>query len=125
MPCSSCSQIECSLLSTNPSPALILREESPLICYLAVGSKQVHKQRENRFADPAWLTKKIGYLLEIARSPLGIFSNNAEQSSPSEEREESKEVQESKGKGIFSIGGQTGEDYLRHLTEGLKSRVRH
>ena len=38
-------------LSTNPSPALPLREESPLICYLTVGSKQVHKQKENRLAD--------------------------------------------------------------------------
>ena len=45
-------------LSTNPSPALPLREESPLICYLTVGSKQVHKQKENRLADSAWLTKK-------------------------------------------------------------------
>ena len=63
MSCSSCSQIERSLLfffflSTNPSPALLLREESPLICYLTVGSKQVHKQKENRLADSAWLTKK-------------------------------------------------------------------
>ena len=45
-------------LSTNPSPALPLREESPLICYLTVGSKQVHKQKENRLADSAWLTRK-------------------------------------------------------------------
>ena len=45
-------------VSTNPSPALPLREESPLICYLTVGSKQVHKQKENRLADSAWLTKK-------------------------------------------------------------------
>ena len=34
-------------------------------------------------------------------SPLGIFLSNDKQSLPSEEREESKEVQESKGKGIF------------------------
>ena len=111
IPCSrsSCSQIEPPLpffwLSTNLSPALILREEGPLICYLTIGSKQVHKQKENRFADQAWLTKKKSsgsrYVLEIARSPLGIFSSNDKQSSPSEEREESKKVQESKGKGIF------------------------
>ena len=46
------------LISTNPSPALLLREESSLVCYLTVGPKQVHKQKENRFADPARLTKK-------------------------------------------------------------------
>ena len=60
--CCSCRQIERSLLfiflSVNPPPALLWREESSLICYLAVGSKQVHKQKENRFADPARLTKK-------------------------------------------------------------------
>ena len=82
MPCSSCSQIERSLLffcflSTNPSPALLLREESPLICYLTVGSKQVHKQKENRLADSEWLTKKIKPWFrirqEIARSPPWHF----------------------------------------------------
>ena len=41
-----------------------------------------------------------GYVLEIARSPFGIFSSNDKQPSPSEELEESKELQESKGKGI-------------------------
>ena len=60
------------------------------------------------------------YVLEKARSPLGIFSSNDKQSSPSEEREESKEVQESKGKGIFLVGGQTGEDCLPYLTDCLK-----
>ena len=66
-------------------------------------------------------------ILEIARSPLGIFSCNDKQSSPSEEREGSKEVQESKGNGIFLVGGHTGEDCLpyMYLTDGLKSRVRH
>ena len=46
-----------------------------------------------------------------ARSPLGIFSSNDKQSSPSEEREESNEVQESKlkVKAFFLIGGQTGK----------------
>ena len=34
-------------------------------------------------------------------NPLAFFSSNDKQSSPSEEREESKEVQESKRKGIF------------------------
>ena len=66
-----------------------------------------------------------GYVSEIARSPFGIFSSNDKQPSPSEELEESKEVQESKGKGIFLVGGQTGEDCLPYLTDGLKSRVRH
>ena len=116
-------------LSVNPPRAVHLREESSLICYLAVGSKQVHKQKENRFADPARLTKKkssgSGYVLEIARSPFGIFSSNDKKPSPSEELEESKEVQESKGKGVFFVGGQTGEDCLPYLTDGLKSRVRH
>ena len=56
-----------------------------------------------------------GYVLETARSPLGILSSNDKQSSPSEEREESKEVQESKG---------TCEDCFPYLTDGLKSRVR-
>ena len=37
-----------------------------------------------------------------------------------------KKVQESKGKGIFFlVGGQTGEDCLPYLTDGLKSRFRH
>ena len=134
MPCSSCRQNERSLpffslsLSTNPSPALLLREESSLICYLTVGSKQVHKQKEIRFADPARLTKKSsgsGYVLEVARSPFGIFCSNNKQPSPSEELEESKEVQESKGKGSFLVGGPTGEDCLPYLTDGFKSRVRH
>ena len=54
-----------------------------------------------------------------------MISNN-KQSSPSEEREESKEVQESKGKGFFIlVGGQTGEDCLPYLTNGLKSSVPH
>ena len=108
MPCSSCRHIERSPLfffSTNSSPALLLREESSLICYLTIGSKRVHKQKENRFADPASLTKKAlhgsGYVLEIARSPFGIFSSNDKQPSPSEELEESKQLQESKGKVIF------------------------
>ena len=90
--------------STYPSPALPLREESSLICYLTVESKQVHKQKENRFADPTRLTKKSsgsGCVFEIARSSFGIFSSNDKQPSPSEELEESKEVQEIKGKGIF------------------------
>ena len=30
---------------------LLLREEGHLICYMTVGPKQVHKQKENRFAD--------------------------------------------------------------------------
>ena len=93
-------------LSTNSPSALLLREESSLICYLTVGSKQVHKHTENRFADPARLTKKkssgSGYVLEIARSPFGIFSSNDKKPSPSEELGESTEVQESKGKTIFS-----------------------
>ena len=38
---------------------------------------------------------------------MAFFSSNDKQSLPSEEREESKEVQESKGKGIFLVGGQT------------------
>ena len=66
-----------------------------------------------------------GYVLERARSPFGIFSSTDKQPSPSEELEESKEVQESKGKGIFLVGGQTGEDCLPYLTNGLKSRIRH
>ena len=133
--CSSCRQIESSLLffflSTNPPPASLLREESSLICYLTVGWKQVRKQKENRLGYTASLrlTKKkssgSGYVLEIARSPFGIFSSNDKKPSPSEELEESKEVQESKGKGIFFVGGQTGEDCLPYLTAGLKSRVRH
>ena len=44
-----------------------------------------------------------GYVLEIARSPFGIFSSNDKQPSPSDELEESKELQESKGKGIFFL----------------------
>ena len=61
---------------------------------------------------------------EKARSTLGtgIFSSNDKQSSPTEEREESKEVQESKSEGIFLVGGQTGEDCPPYLTFGLKSR---
>ena len=43
-----------------------------------------------------------GYVLESARSPFGIFSSNDKKPSPSEELEESKEVQESRGKGLFS-----------------------
>ena len=72
-----------------------------------------------------WQKKKSsgsGYVFEIARSPLGIFSSNDKQSSPSEERwrEESKKVQESKDKGnFFLVGGQTGEDCLPYLTDGL------
>ena len=34
-------------------------------------------------------------------------------------------MQESKGKGIFLVGGQTGEGCLPYLTNGLKSRFRH
>ena len=56
---------------------------------------------------------------------LWYFSSNDKQPSPSEELEESKEVQESKGKRHFLVGGQTGEDCLPYLTDGLKSRVRH
>ena len=100
-------------LSTNPPPALLLRVESSLICYLTVGSKQVHKQKENRFADPEKLTKKkLWFRIRLRDSEVtfGIFSSNDKQPSPSEELEESKEVQESKGKGIFFVGGQTGED---------------
>ena len=77
---------------------------------------------------PSQVDKKSsgsGYVLEIARSPFGIFSSNDKKPSPSEELEESKEVQESKGKGSFFVGGQTGEDCLPYLTDGLKSRVRH
>ena len=57
-----------------------------------------------RFADPARLTKKSsgsGYVFGIAKSPFGIFSSKGKKPSPSEEREESKDVQESKGKDIF------------------------
>ena len=116
--------------STYPSPALFLLEESPLICYLTVGSKQVNKQKENRLACGLSMvdqkkSPRSGYVSETARSPLGIFSSNDIQSLPPEEREESKEVQGSKGKGIFFVGGQTGEDCLPYLTDGLKSRVCH
>ena len=132
MPCSSCRQIERSLLfflSADPSPALLLREESSLVSYLTVGSKEVHKQnRRKQVCAPSKVDKKrsgSGYVLEIARSPFGIFSSNDKQPSPSEELEESKEVQESKGKGFFLVGGQTGDDCLPYLTNGLKSCARH
>ena len=109
MHCSSCRQIERSLL------LLLLFLLFQLILHrlylsggrvpsFAVESKQVHKQKENRFAGPTRLTKKSsgsGCVLEIARSPFGIFSRNDKQPSPSEELEESKSVQEIKGKGIF------------------------
>ena len=115
-------------LSTNPPPALLLREESSLFCYLTVGSKQVHKQKENM---PACGHSKVdrissgsGYVLEIARPPFGIFSSNDKKPSPSEELEESKEVQESKGKGIFRRWSNRRRlPSLLHMTDGLKSRV--
>ena len=98
--------------------------------YIHANAFTCRNLKENMFSDPAWLTKKSsgsGYVSERARSPLGIFSSSDKQSSPSEEREESKEVQESKGiKGIFFfVGGQTGEYCLPYLTDGLKTRVRH
>ena len=75
-----------------------------IFSYLTIGSKQVHKQKENRFADPAWLTKKkLLFKIRLRDSEVTpwYFSSNDELSSPSEVREESKEVQESIGKGIF------------------------
>ena len=114
-------------LSTNPSPALILREESPLICYLTVGSKQVHKQKENSFADQALLTKKSsgsGYVLEIARLPLVFFQAMISNLRHQKSVKKVKKVQESKDKDIiFLVGGPTGEDCLPYLTDGSqKSR---
>ena len=62
------------------------------------------QKKKKKVCGPNKVDKKeacSGYVLEIARSPFGIFSSNDKQPSPSEELEESKEVQESKGKGIF------------------------
>ena len=85
MPCSSCSQIERSLLlffffflSTNPSPALLLREESPLICYIwqSDRNKFTNRKKAGLRTQHGWPKKNAGsgYVLEpIARSPLGIF----------------------------------------------------
>ena len=80
MLCSSCRQIERSLLlflfcfSTYTSPALPLREESSLICYLTVESKQVYKQKENRFADPTRLTKKeIWFRIRLRDSEVTLW----------------------------------------------------
>ena len=84
--------------------------------------------KRKQVCGPSKVDKKrsgSGCVLEIARSPFGIFSSNDKQPSPSEQLEESKEVQESKGKGIFLVGGETGEDCLPYLTNGLKSRVCH
>ena len=61
MPCSSCSQIERFLVfyfKLSFTGFNFAGGESPH-CYLTVGSKEVHKQNENRFADPAWMTKKF------------------------------------------------------------------
>ena len=65
--------------------------------------------------------KKLRFRILLRDSEVTpyYFSSNKKQSSSSEEREGSKEVQESKGKGIFLIGGQTGEDYLPYVTDGL------
>ena len=133
MPCSSCWQIECSLLfflSTNPSPALLLREESSVICYLTVGSRQVHKQKENRFAEPARLTKKkalhsSGYVLEIARSPFGIFQGIIRNLRHQKSLKKVKNCKKVKVKVFLISRWSTGEDCLPYLADGLKSRVRH
>ena len=77
MPCSSCRQIEGSLLlfsTTNPSPALLLREESSLICYLTVGSKQVHKQKENMFGGPSKVDeKKVWFRIRLRDSEVTLW----------------------------------------------------
>ena len=67
-----------------------------------------------------------GYVLEPkARSPLGIFfSSNDKQSLPSEEREESKEVQESKAKGIFFFSRWSNRRRLPSLLDRRSQRSR-
>ena len=110
MLCSSCRQIERSLLllflfffnlyftgftfAGGEFPHLL--SDSRIETSLQTKRKQV--------CGPNKVDKKrsgSGYVLEIARSPFGIFSSNDKEHSPSEELDESKEVQESKGKGIF------------------------
>ena len=135
MPCSSCSLIERSFFFfffflQLILHSLLLQEEGPLICYLTVGSKQVHKQKEiGSRTQPGGQKKAL--VQDTSKRQRGhplalIFSSNDKQSLPSEEREESKEVQESKGKGFFLVGGQTGEvKRLPYLTDRFKSCVRH
>ena len=68
------------------------------------GIEASSQTKRKQVCGPSKVDKKRSgsvYVLEIARSPFGIFSSNDKQPSPSEELEESKEVQESKGKGIF------------------------
>ena len=117
-----------SFFQLNPSPALLLREESPLICFLTVGSKQVHKQKENRRADSAWLTKKKPWFrirLRDSEVTLGIFfqamiSNLCHQKS----LKKVKKCKKVKAKAFFFVGGQTGEDCLPLLDRrSQKSRL--
>ena len=131
MPCSSCSQIERSLLffflSTNPSPALLLREESPLICYLTVGSKQVHKQKEKQARGLSMVDqKKTWFRIRLRDSEVtpwhffqAMTSNLCHQKSVNKV----KKCKKVKVKAFFLVGGQTGEDCLPILDrQSQKSR---
>ena len=109
MPCSSCSQIERSLLFFFFQ--LILHRL--YFCGRRVRSFAIWQSDRNKFTNRkktglrtqnGWPKKTLVQDTWSKRErghPLAFFSSNDKQSLPSEEREESKEVQESKGKGIF------------------------
>ena len=104
-------QIERSLLFLFFFFQLILHRLYVYFCGRRVSSFAVWQSDRNKFTNKkktglwtqqGWQKRSgSGYVLEIARSFFGIFSSKDKKPSPSEELEESKEVQESKGKGIF------------------------
>ena len=85
--------------------------------------------KRKQVADPAWLTKKssgTGYVFAIAKSPLGIFQETKSNLRHQKSGKKVKKCKKVKVKAfVFSVGGQTGEDCLPYLTDGLKSRIRH